>query len=129
MQDVGRREAIFPTPPTFSFNTPVADSSIDWRNHIVVPLVDRAINTGLMAALDRGRIIDEVELLITDSRDLKPYIFVNGSYVSDPNPAAHNKRDGLIYCLNNTTCPSSRTADVVTAACTAVFGSALVLMQ
>jgi len=129
VQDVSRREAIFPGPPIFDFNTPVADPSIDWRNHIVVPLVDRAISTGLMDSLDRGRIIDEVELLITDKKDLKPYIFVNGSYVSDPDPSAHNKRDGLIYCLNNATCPSTRTADVVKAACTAVFGSAVVLMQ
>ncbi len=129
VQDVSRREAIFPPPPSFNFNTPVASSSIDWRNHIVIPLVDRAINTGLMATSDRALIIDEVELLITDTRDLKPYIFVNGSYVSDPDPSVHNKRDGLIYCLNNATCPSTRTADVVKAACTAVFGSAVVLMQ
>lgn len=129
VQDVSRRETIFPAPPIFSFNTPVANTSIKWREHIVVPLVDRAINTGLMSDLDRSRIIDEIELLITDQRDLKPYVFVNGSYVSDPNPASHNKRDGLIYCLNDALCPATRTAEVVKAACTAVLGSAVVLMQ
>ena len=129
VQDVALREAIFPPPATFNFNTAVANPSIDWRNHIVAPLVDRAINTGLTLAVDRVRIIDEVELLITDSRDLKPYVFSGGSYVSDPNPAVHNKRDGLIYCLNDAVCPSTRTADVVKAACTTVFGSAVVLMQ
>jgi hypothetical protein len=83
----------------------------------------------LLSAGDRSQIVDEVELLITDDRDLKPYIFVNGNYVSDPNPAVHNKRDGLIYCRNGQACPATRTADVVKASCTAVLGSAVVLMQ
>lgn len=129
VQDVNLREEIFPAPPTFDFSTPVADPGIDWRNHVVAPLVDRAINTGLLSVSVRSRIIDEVELLITDDRDLKPYIQVNGAYISDPNPAAHNKRDGLKYCLNNAPCPPSRTADVVKASCTAVLGSAVVLLQ
>jgi hypothetical protein len=129
VQDVNLRENIFPSPSTFDFNTPVADPGIDWRNHVVIPIVDRAINTGLLSAGDRSQIVDEVELLITDDRDLKPYIFVNGNYVSDPNPAVHNKRDGLIYCLNGQACPATRTADVVKASCTAVLGSAVVLMQ
>jgi hypothetical protein len=129
VQDVALREAIFPAPPSFDFSTPVADPGIDWRTHIVVPLVDRAINAGLLSDVARTRIIDEVELLITDDRDLKPYVLINGNYVSDPNPASHNKRDGLKYCLNNAICPPSRTADVVKAACTAVLGSAVVLMQ
>ena len=129
VQDVSLREKIFPKPATFDFSTPVASADIDWRNHVVVPLVDRAIKTGLLSDAVRGSIIDEVELLITDNRDLKPYIFVNGNYVSDPDPAVHNKRDGLIYCLDNRQCPASRTADVVKAACTAVLGSAVVLMQ
>ena len=129
VQDVSKRQALFPSPPTFRFDAPVADSSIDWRNHVVVPLVDRAVNSGLMSVADRDQIIDEVELLITDSRDLKPYVLLNGRYVSDPNPSAHNKRDGLIYCVNDAACPATRTADVVKAACTAVFGSAVVLMQ
>lgn len=129
VQNVGLREQIFPAPPTFNFNRPVADAGIDWRNHVVAPLVDRATNIGLFGSADRERIIDEVTLLITDERDLKPYIRVNGAWVSDPNPAAHNKRDGLIYCANGATCPASRTADVVKASCTAVLGSAVVLMQ
>lgn len=129
VQDVELRQTLFPAPPTFDFSTPVADSSIDWRNHVVAPLVDRAANQGLLTSGERAQILDEVELLITDSRDLKPYVFMNGSWVSDPSPAAHNKRDGLIYCENNQPCPASRTADVVKAACTAVFGSALVQIK
>ena len=129
VQDVSLREDIFPAPPVFDFNRPVADPAIDWRGHIVTPLVDRAINSGLLSSIDRQRIIDEVELLITDTRDLKPYILVNGQRLSDPNPAAHNKRDGLIYCEDDAVCPASRTADVVKASCTAVLGSAVVLMQ
>ena len=129
VQDVPLREALFGSTATFDFNRPVADPGIDWRNRIAVPLVDRAINSGLLSSADRIAIIDEVELLITDDRDLKPYVNINGNWVSDPNPAAHTKRDGLIYCEGNATCPPSRTADVVKAACTAVFGSAVVLLQ
>jgi hypothetical protein len=129
VQDVSRRVALFPSPPIFRFDAAVADPSIDWRNHIVVPLVDRAINSGSISEENRRLIIDEVELLITDNRDLKPYVLVGDRYVSDPNPSVHNKRDGLIYCVNDAVCPATRTADVVKAACTAVFGSAVVLMQ
>ncbi|MCZ6829921.1 MAG: LamG domain-containing protein [Gammaproteobacteria bacterium] len=129
VQDINLRQQIFPAPPVFDFNTPVADPGIDWRNHIVAPLVDRAINTGLLSDTARTRIIDEVVVLITDDRDLKPYVLINGNYVSDPDPALHNKRDGLIYCRNNAACPASRTADVVKAACTAILGSGIVLLQ
>jgi hypothetical protein len=127
VQDVPLRSAIFPA--AFDFGAAVADPGIDWRNNIVVPLVDRSINTGLVSALYRTRIIDELELLITDSRDLKPYILSNGVFISDPNPAVHTKRDGLIYCANNGVCPTSHTADVVKATCTTVLGSAATLMQ
>lgn len=129
VQDVALREQLFPAPPVFDFQTPVADSTIGWREHVAAPLVDRAINTGLLISGQREALLDEIELLITDDRDLKPFINIDGQWVSDPNPAAHNKRDGLIYCENDAPCPASRTADVVKAACTAVFGSAVVLMQ
>jgi len=129
VQQQDLREAIFPAASTFDFNRPVADPTIDWRNHVVAPLVDRAISSGLLSAATRTKIIDEVELLITDDRDLKPYVLINGRYVSDPDPAAHTKRDGLMYCANNATCPASRTADVVKAACTTVLGSALIMLQ
>ena len=115
--------------PVFDFGAAVASPDLNWRDHIVAPLVDRAINSGLFDGPDRQRILDEVELLITDERDLKPFIYSNGSWISDPNPAAHDKRDGLIYCHNVAACPPSRTAAVVKAACTAVLGSAVVLMQ
>jgi hypothetical protein len=127
VQDNALRRAIIPA--AFDFDAPVADPGINWRQQVAAPLVDRALNSGLVSDADRARMIDEVELLITDDRDLKPYVYRNGNWVSDPDPAAHNKRDGLIYCENNAVCPPSRTADVVKAACTAVFGSAVVLMQ
>jgi mono/diheme cytochrome c family protein len=129
VQDPNLRRAIFRPDTGFDFNAPVADPAINWRQQVAAPLVDRAINSGLFSSGDRERIIDEVELLITDDRDLKPYVYQNGSWVSDPNPAAHTKRDGLIYCEGGATCPPSRTADVVKASCTAVFGSAVVLLQ
>ena len=127
VQDVSLRQTIF--PPAFDFAAAVADPGIDWRNNVVIPLVGRAINTGLLSAPYRTSIIDELELLITDSRDLKPYILSNGVFISDPNPAVHTKRDGLIYCANNALCPASHTAAVVKATCTAVLGSAATLMQ
>ncbi len=127
VQDPQRRAAIFPA--SFDFSRPVADAGINWRSQVVEPLVDRAINRDVLAPADRARVVDEVVLLITDDRDLKPYVFLNGAWVSDPNPAAHDKRDGLIYCRNDAPCPPSRTAEVVKAACTAVMGSALVLLQ
>ena len=129
VQDETLREELFPAASGFSFDTSVADPTIDWRQQIISPLVDRAINTGLLSDSWRSRIIDEVELLITDDRDLKPYVLLNGAYVSDPDPAQHNKRDGLMYCLNDAPCPASRTADVVKAACTTVLGSGIVLLQ
>jgi hypothetical protein len=127
VQDVSLRQSIFPA--AFDFGAAVADPGIDWRNNVVIPLVDRAINTGLVSAPYRTSIIDELELLITDSRDLKPYILSAGVFISDPDPAAHTKRDGLIYCANNGVCPASHTASVVKATCTAVLGSAATLMQ
>jgi hypothetical protein len=127
VQDVNLRGNFFPA--AFNFSAPVASSSIDWRNHVAAPLVDSAIGAGLVDVANRTEMVDELELLITDDRDLAPYVLINGSFVSDPNPAAHNKRDGLIYCVNDAPCPSSRTADVVKGACTAMLGSAAVLVQ
>ena len=127
VQDASLRSAIF--SPAFDFSIPVASPGIDWRNQVAGPLADRAIGAGLVDAANRTALMDELELLITDDRDLKPYVLINGNYVSDPNPAAHNKRDGLIYCLNDAPCPTSRTGDVVKGACTAVLGSAAVLIQ
>jgi hypothetical protein len=129
VQDVSLREKIFPAASVFNFSAGVSDPNIDWRNHVVVPLVDRVVNKNLLSDTARDRIVDELEMLITDDRDLKPYVLVNGVSVSDPNPAVHNKRDGLIYCVNNGACPASRRADVVKAVCTAVLGSAAALMQ
>ena len=98
VQDTGLRRDLF---PGFDFSLPVADAGINWRGDIVEPLVDRAIGLGLLPDSVRDDIIDELELLIVDDRDLKPYIFSNGRWISDPNPAAHTKRDGLIYCDGN----------------------------
>ncbi len=115
--------------PGFNFNTPVDDPGLDWRNAIAAPLVDRSINTGLLEDSIRSSILDELELLVTDDRDLKPYALIDGEWVPDPDPALHNKRDGLMYCVNDAPCPASRTADVVKAVCTTVLGSAVVIAQ
>ena len=127
VQDATLRSAVF--PPGFDFNRPVADPAIDWRNDVVAPLLDRSINRGLVDAQLREQVLDEVELLITDPRDLKPFVFESGRWISDPDPAAHNKRDGLIFCADDRACPASRTAEVVKASCVAVLGSGLVMLQ
>ncbi|QFU77221.1 LamG domain-containing protein [Halioglobus maricola] len=125
VQDGPRRAAVFP-----GLNVAAAvDSGIDWRGLVAAPLIDRAANAGLLDVDYRNAMLDEVELLISDSRDLKPYVLLNGSWVSDPNPAAHNKRDGLMFCENDAPCGPGKTAEVVKAACTAVFGSALVMIK
>ncbi len=126
VQDASARQAMF---PGFSVTLPVDDPSHDWRNAVAAPLVDRAINSGLLEDGIRSPILDEIELLVTDDRDLKPYALVDGVWVPDPDPAVHNKRDGLMYCLNDAPCPASRTADVVKAVCTTVLGSAVVMAQ
>ncbi len=126
VQDANLRGSLF---PAFDFNQGVGNPGINWRAEVVAPLVDRAIKTGLLPDGVRSNIIDEIELLITDDQDLKPYINSGGTWIPDPSPAAHTKRDGLVYCDGNGACPPSRTGDVVKAACTAVFGSAVVLMQ
>lgn len=124
VQDDGRRNALFDSG--FNILAPVAGISYnDWSDKIVGPLLDRAINTGLFTAMQRQDMRDEVLSLITDSRNLKPYVYVAGNYVSMPDA----KNDGLVYCDNNAVCPVSRTAEVVKAACTAVLASAVVLMQ
>ncbi len=127
VQDNSLRTALF--SPAFDFDQPVANPGIDWRNEVAAPLVDRAANIGLLPDDYRDRMLDEIERLITDDRDLAPYVFLNGEWVPDPDPAAHNKRDGLMFCENDQPCPASRTAEVVKASCTSVFGSALVLVK
>jgi hypothetical protein len=126
--DTTYRVAMF---PSFDFGAPVDDVGHDWRNNVAAPLVDRAINQGLVPDTVRDDILDELELLVIDDRDLKPYILdsVTGEWISNPDPATHNKRDGLMYCLNDAPCPASRTGDVVKAVCTTVLGSAVVMAQ
>ena len=96
---------------------------------LAAPLLDRAINSGLLEDSIRTPVLDEIELMVTDDRDLKPYALVDGEWVPDPDPAVHNKRDGLMYCVNDQPCPASRTGDVVKAVCTTVLGSAVVMAQ
>ena len=126
VQDNTRRQAMF---PDFAFSAPVDDPSHDWRNDVAAPLLDRAINSGLLEDSIRTPVLDEIELMVTDDRDLKPYALVDGEWVPDPDPAVHNKRDGLMYCVNDQPCPASRTGDVVKAVCTTVLGSAVVMAQ
>jgi mono/diheme cytochrome c family protein len=126
VQEASFRDQMF---PSFNFGAAVDDPGHDWRNDIAAPLVDQAINNGLVPDAVRSNMLDELVLLITDDRDLKPYVLENGEWVPNPDPATHNKRDGLMYCLNDAPCPATRTGDVVKAVCTTVLGSAVVMAQ
>lgn len=114
---------------TFDFGESVglvADN--EWRDQIIVPLVDHTFATGLDSAptrpddgnLDgdtatgsahRDELIDKLLTLI-----INPVDDTTDELTDDTKP------DGLKYC--NGACPSGRTVDVVKAVCTAVLSSA-----
>lgn len=138
-----RRAAFFndTTLGTFDFNASVASvADNEWRDQVVVPLIDRAFATGLDTAptrandgntdgdlpygtAHRDELIAELLNLIINPSDGP----------AGPAPAADqeltddSKPDGLKYC--NGTCASGRTIDVVKAVCTAVLSSAGATMK
>ena len=121
LQEPTLRNTIF---PGFDFDTSASDSALNWSNDVVDPLVDRALNTNLNGAEPGMTAIAgikaELMSLISESFDLKPYVFNGVDYVSAPD----GRPDGLIYC--NDGCASS---SVVKGACTAVLASGAVLVN
>ena len=120
-----------------------------WENDIIVPLVDRALATGLLdqpnrhtgePSPNRSDVIAELLLLINDTRNRKPYYYDPSApsadgygYVSQENPGdipvenRDSDPDGLARC--NGSCAPDRKKDVAKAVCGAVLGSAAVLLQ
>ena len=94
-----------------------------WGSSIVDPLIDRVMNTQLLSASIRDGIRRQLVKLVTDSDDFYPYVFDGTNYVPDPDPDTHNKKDGLRYCENNSTCSDAKTLEVVKGVCTALLGS------
>ncbi len=113
-------------------------SDPEWTNQVITPLVNKIYATGLgtqpsrpddvdIADVidDRVELIDELELLVTDTSD--------NAAGEELNP--DGKPDGLIFCAgsptdrSSTTCSAGRTAEVVKAVCTAVLSSAPAIMK
>ncbi len=122
VSDTTLRDTLFPAF-NFNLNSDTIDDA-DWRSGIVVPLVNKAINTGLYGtdpgATARAGIEDEIVDLIGNASDLKPY---DSSFTSTPD----GKLDGLKWC--NGACPAGKTNDVVKGACIAILASGALLVH
>ena len=146
VNDAPARDAFFTgsASPIFGNGNPIAANTIrdqQWLDHIIDPLIEKALNTGLESQPTRAdsgssqphvaTLRAELLTLITDDADNQPYEWDQaandgaGDYVSigDSTP------DGLARC--NGACPTtpSRTDEVVKAVCAAVLGSGAVMIQ
>ncbi len=90
-------------------------SSSDWDNLITKPLLDNMMGTDLVTQPDPGDVTAEINFLLTSTADIKPIGLPDGI------------PDGLAKCGG--ACPVGRTVTVVKAACSAVLGSAAMLLQ
>ena len=123
VSDTGLRTSLFPTFD-FSQRSDTIDDDV-WRSGIVVPLVDRSINTGLY---------DDTPALIAARAGLEGEI-VNliGSMLdevpsdSDFTPVSDGKMDGLKWCIG--ACPAEKTNDVTKGACIAILASGALLVH
>ncbi|MEM7293650.1 MAG: LamG domain-containing protein, partial [Pseudomonadota bacterium] len=101
----------------------------EWEDQVVEPLVHAVTQydgvTELNTGPNRTAMINEILTLITDSRDRKPFINLNGSIISQPDGI----RDGLASQCLDIVCSPTRTEDVVKGACAAVLGSAALMVQ
>ena len=111
--------------PGFDFNVnanSVADAT--WESQVVTPLINKMVGQNLDSQPLPTDIRDELMDLLTETADLKPYIYdINGDLVSNPD----GNPDGLARCGGP--CSSDRTEIATKAACAATLGSAVVLLQ
>ena len=113
VDDGGLRTSYF---PGFNFGTNANDvASDDWNNLVINPMIDRMMGTSLASQPDIAVVRDELNLLLTDSGDIKPIDAPDGI------------PDGLARCGG--ACEAGRTETVVKATCAALLGSAVMLVQ
>lgn len=102
--------------PGFNFNADANSvSSADWDNLITTPLLTNIMGTSLTTQPDPVAVTAEINTLITDTNDIKPI------------GAPDGMPDGLAKCGG--ACPAGRTSTVVKAACSAILGSAVTMVQ
>ena len=113
VEDNGLRAGYF---PGFDFSDNANDvSSADWSALVIDPLIDRMMGASLASQPDVSVVRDELNLLLTDSNDIKPIGAPDGI------------PDGLARCGG--ACEAGRTETVVKATCAALLGSAVMLVQ
>jgi mono/diheme cytochrome c family protein len=147
VEDNAKRTAFFvddagPTAFTFNQQADVV-SDAEWTDQVIDPLLEAVLVFNNApgdplnlpsqpdvldiddAVVDDDGTAEQLLLLITDTRDLKPYVYdsVNDEYDSAPDGIP----DGLAECVG--ACTIARTAEVVKAACATVLGSAAVTLQ
>jgi hypothetical protein len=118
VDDNGLRSNLF---AGFSFATDANDISFEsWRDSVVTPLIDRFMGQGLSSQPLVADVQNELLTLLTDTQDNKPYD-ENGVALGDGLP------DGLARCGGP--CGAGRTEVATKAACAALLGSAVMLVQ
>lgn len=102
--------------PTFNFNADANTiTSSNWDNLIITPLVNNFMGASLASQPTATAVTAEISTLLTSTTDIKPI------------GAPDGVPDGLARCGGP--CPAGRAGTVVKAACSAVLGSAVVLLQ
>jgi len=113
VEDTTLRSSYF---PGFNFSADANSvSSNDWDNLITTPLLNNIMNTNVSTQPDPVAVTAEINSLITSTADIKPIGAPDGI------------PDGLAKCGG--ACPAGRTLTVVKSACSAVLGSAVMMLQ
>ena len=113
VEDEGLRGGYF---PGLDFGVNANDiSSGDWNALVIDPMIDRMMGVNLTNQPDVTLVRDELNVLLTDGNDIKPIGAPDGI------------PDGLARCGGD--CEVGRTETVVKAACAALLGSAVMLVQ
>lgn len=119
VNDATLRSSFF---PSFNFNAN-ASTILDpeWESLVVQPIVNTFLGQSIATQPDATAVTTELMLLITDTRDLKPY---DNTGTSNPDGV----QDGLAKSCGGS-CPDDRDETIVKAACSSVLGSAALLLQ
>lgn len=96
-------------------------SSAEWDTQVIDPLLNAVLLSNVATQPDIVDVRSDLNLLITDTADNKPFAADPGGSDGDGIP------DGLARCGGP--CGTERTATVVKATCAAALGSAAMLLQ